>query len=89
MCPYVQGPVLLASSQGGMDIEKVAAETPEAICAEPIDIHEGIKEEQARKVAAFMGFEGDQLTQVSQWDELCVYKIIHIWYLKPYMYKTV
>ena len=63
-----QGPVLLASSQGGMDIEKVAAESPEAIMTEAIDIFEGIQEEQAEKVAAFMGFEGEQLIQVCiQW----------------------
>lgn len=42
----------------------MADETPEAICTEPIDIHTGIKDEQAHKVAAFMGFEGEQLTQV-------------------------
>ena len=38
-----QGPVLIRSSQGGVNIEDVAAETPEAIVKEPIDIVEGIK----------------------------------------------
>eukprot|EP00069_Balaena_mysticetus_P016195 bmy_09600T0 len=42
-----QGPVLIGSSQGGVNIEDVAAETPEAIVKEPIDIVEGIKKEQA------------------------------------------
>uniref|UniRef100_A0A2K6FH09 succinate--CoA ligase (ADP-forming) n=1 Tax=Propithecus coquereli TaxID=379532 RepID=A0A2K6FH09_PROCO len=42
-----QGPVLIGSSQGGVNIEDVAAETPDAIVKEPIDIVEGIKKEQA------------------------------------------
>ncbi|KAJ1339649.1 hypothetical protein BSLG_005682 [Batrachochytrium salamandrivorans] len=35
---YVR-PVIIASSQGGMDIETVAAETPEAIVTHPVDIN--------------------------------------------------
>lgn len=35
------GPVIIASSQGGVDIENVAATSPEAIHYEPINIHEG------------------------------------------------
>ncbi|GCB62871.1 hypothetical protein scyTo_0013124 [Scyliorhinus torazame] len=45
-----QGPVLIGSSEGGVNIEDVAAETPEAIITEPIDIIEGIKKEQTVKV---------------------------------------
>ena len=56
---------MLGSSQGGVNIEEVARDTPEAIITVPIDIFEGIKEEQAEKVAKFMGFQGDQETQVS------------------------
>uniref|UniRef100_A0A8D1LFY8 Succinate--CoA ligase [ADP-forming] subunit beta, mitochondrial n=1 Tax=Sus scrofa TaxID=9823 RepID=A0A8D1LFY8_PIG len=51
-----QGPVLIGSSQGGVNIEDVAAETPEAIVKEPIDIVEGIKKEQAVRLAQKMGF---------------------------------
>ncbi|TSK62686.1 Succinate--CoA ligase [ADP-forming] subunit beta, mitochondrial [Bagarius yarrelli] len=51
-----QGPVLIGSSQGGVNIEDVAAENPDAIVKEPIDIVEGIKMEQAVKVAKKMGF---------------------------------
>ncbi|XP_077014359.1 succinate--CoA ligase [ADP-forming] subunit beta, mitochondrial isoform X1 [Tamandua tetradactyla] len=51
-----QGPVLIGSSQGGVNIEDVAAETPEAIIKEPIDIVEGIKKEQAVRLAQKMGF---------------------------------
>merc|ERR1719187_2443508 len=34
-----KGPVMLASPQGGMNIEEVARDTPEALITEPIDIH--------------------------------------------------
>lgn len=46
----LQGPVLIGSSQGGVNIEDVAAENPDAIVKEPIDIVEGIKMDQAIKV---------------------------------------
>ncbi|XP_016122372.1 succinate--CoA ligase [ADP-forming] subunit beta, mitochondrial isoform X2 [Sinocyclocheilus grahami] len=51
-----QGPVLIGSSQGGVNIEDVAAENPDAIVKEPIDIMQGIKMDQAVKVAEKMGF---------------------------------
>uniref|UniRef100_A0A6I8PQ86 Succinate--CoA ligase [ADP-forming] subunit beta, mitochondrial n=1 Tax=Ornithorhynchus anatinus TaxID=9258 RepID=A0A6I8PQ86_ORNAN len=51
-----QGPVLIGSSQGGVNIEDVAAENPDAIVKEPIDIMEGIKKEQAVRLAQKMGF---------------------------------
>jgi len=56
-------PVMIASAQGGMNIEDVARDTPEALLIEPIDINSGIKQEQAEKAAAFMGFEGQTLPQ--------------------------
>ncbi len=46
----LQGPVLIGSSQGGVNIEDVAAENPDAIVKEPIDIIQGIKMDQAIKV---------------------------------------
>jgi len=51
-----QGPVLVASSQGGMDIEAVAHETPEAIVTFPVDIRTGLKREDAIQVAQKIGF---------------------------------
>lgn len=50
------GPVMLASSVGGVNIEEIAAETPEAVITEPIDINTGITTEQARRVAEKLGF---------------------------------
>lgn len=51
-----QGPVIVASSQGGMDIEAVAKEHPEAIITTHINIHEGVTDEIARKIATDIGF---------------------------------
>ncbi|XP_039225808.1 succinate--CoA ligase [ADP-forming] subunit beta, mitochondrial-like [Crotalus tigris] len=51
-----QGPVLIGSSQGGVNIEEVAAMEPEAILKEPVNIAEGIREEQALRLARKMGF---------------------------------
>lgn len=50
-----QGPVLIASSQGGVNIEEVAAENPDAILYEPIDIVKGLSKEQAVKIAEKVG----------------------------------
>lgn len=58
--------MLIASSQGGMSIEDVARDNPEALMFEPIDIFKGIQPGQAHKVAEFMGFEGEQLQQVCE-----------------------
>lgn len=56
-------PVLMASSEGGMDIEEVAANTPEKIIKEPIDPDSGLQSYQARKVAFALGFKGKQVGQ--------------------------
>lgn len=42
--------MIIASSQGGVNIEDVAAENPDAITYEPIDIKEGITQEQICRV---------------------------------------
>ncbi len=51
-----QSPVIVASSQGGMDIETVAKETPEAIITTIIDINKGVTDEIARNIATELGF---------------------------------
>ena len=53
------GPVLVASTQGGMDIEEVAEKHPEAIITEPVDIMAGLGEPQARALAERLGLTGD------------------------------
>ncbi|MBV8517878.1 MAG: ADP-forming succinate--CoA ligase subunit beta [Acidobacteria bacterium] len=52
-------PVLMASSQGGMEIEEVAARDPHAIRREPIDAVLGVQPFQARSVAYALGLTGD------------------------------
>jgi succinyl-CoA synthetase beta subunit len=51
-----QSPVIVASSQGGMDIETVAKETPDAIITTPIDIKTGVTDDIARNIATELGF---------------------------------
>jgi len=51
-----QGPVIVSSSQGGMDIEAVAKENPEAIVTTHIDINVGVTDEIARNIATKLGF---------------------------------
>ncbi|CAG8585835.1 5816_t:CDS:2, partial [Scutellospora calospora] len=51
-----KGPAIVASSQGGVDIESVAAETPEAILTLPVDIEEGLKKEDALSLVEKLGF---------------------------------
>jgi succinyl-CoA synthetase beta subunit len=52
----VQGkPLFMASAAGGMEIEEVAAKTPELILKEPIDVGLGMAAFQARKLAFGMG----------------------------------
>lgn len=50
--------VIMASTEGGMDIETVADETPERIIKEWIDPSVGLQAFQARKVAFALGLEG-------------------------------
>jgi len=54
---------LIASSEGGMDIEEVAHSTPEKIITEMIDPLTGITAEQAKKVAAAIGLTGASVDQ--------------------------
>lgn len=51
----VGSPVLIMSSEGGMEIEKVAHETPEKILSEPFNADQGLFPFQARKLAWKLG----------------------------------
>src|SRR5438105_5625557 len=55
----VSRPVVMASTEGGVDIEEVAARTPEKIVKETIDPAVGMMPYQARKVAAALGLTGE------------------------------
>jgi succinyl-CoA synthetase beta subunit len=52
-------PIAIASQAGGMEIEKVAAETPEKILRAEIDPALGMKPHQARRLAFELGLSGD------------------------------
>ena len=51
--------VVMVSTEGGMEIEKVAEEHPEKIVKEPIDPAVGFQAFQARKLAFALGLRGD------------------------------
>jgi len=51
--------VVMVSTEGGMEIEKVAAESPEKIVKETIDPAVGFQQFQARKLAFALGLSGD------------------------------
>ena len=59
-------PLVMASSAGGMDIEEVAATTPEKIIKEPIDPSLGLMPFQGRKIAAALGLNGDLNSQAAK-----------------------
>src|SRR6266700_1231770 len=54
-------PVFMASAAGGMDIEQVAAQRPEAILKQYIDPGMGLEPFQARKIAFALGLSGAQV----------------------------
>ena len=59
-------PVIVASTEGGVEIESVAAKSPEKIIREPINPLAGLQPYQARKVAKQLGFESSQLKSASK-----------------------
>src|ERR1700723_3014635 len=52
-------PLVMASTEGGMDIEEVAAQHPDKIFKEHIDPALGIMPYQARKISGALGLKGD------------------------------
>ena len=55
--------VVMGSPEGGVEIEEVAANSPEKIIKEHVDISLGIQPYQCRKIAYFMGLEGGAVRQ--------------------------
>jgi succinyl-CoA synthetase beta subunit len=53
-------PILMACAEGGVDIEEVAAKTPEKILKTPVDPAAGLQPFQARRMAFELGFTGEQ-----------------------------
>lgn len=68
------GPVLIASPAGGMDIEAVAEETPDKLLKVPIDITVGLTKEKSLEIARFLEFTGDLVDKASE-------EILKLWKL--------
>jgi succinyl-CoA synthetase beta subunit len=59
-------PVFMASAAGGMDIEQVAVERPEAILKQYVDPGMGLEPFQARKIAFALGLKPSQINPAVQ-----------------------
>ena len=61
---YLQGPVIIVSKQGGVNIEDIAATNPEAISYTPLNIMKGLTLEQLSKIVNDLGIqeEGRKIT---------------------------
>ena len=60
------GPVIIASPEGGVDIEEVAEKSPEKVFKIPVDIMEGVTSELALEVAKCLQFEGKLQTEAAK-----------------------
>ncbi len=54
-------PLIVASTEGGVEIESVAEKSPEKIMREPVDPLAGLQPFQTRKLAKQLGFKSDQI----------------------------
>jgi succinyl-CoA synthetase beta subunit len=59
-------PMIIASTEGGMDIETVAEHTPEKIFRIAVDPLLGLQPFQTRKIAAHLGLRGSLMTQAAK-----------------------
>jgi succinyl-CoA synthetase beta subunit len=59
-------PLIVASPEGGVEIETVAAKSPEKMIREAIDPLAGLQPFQARKLAKQLGFDSSQLKSASK-----------------------
>ncbi len=59
-------PLIMVSTEGGVDIEEVAEKTPEKIVKETIDPAVGIMPYQGRKLAVALGLQGDMIAQAAK-----------------------
>ncbi len=58
--------LLMASSEGGVDIEEVAAHTPEKILIQKVDPAAGLQDYQCREIAFGLGLEGGQVNALGK-----------------------
>src|SRR5438552_2835290 len=62
----VSRPIMMASTEGGMDIEEVATHTPEKIIRETIDPAVGMMPYQARKLSAALCLKGELINAAAK-----------------------
>ncbi|PYT15995.1 MAG: ADP-forming succinate--CoA ligase subunit beta [Acidobacteria bacterium] len=59
-------PVMMASAQGGMEIEEIARRDPKAIQIEPVDPLIGLRPFQARRISYGLGLSGDLVARATR-----------------------
>ena len=64
--PSYNGPIIIASEAGGVEIEEVASASPEKIHREPIDVAIGFQPFQGRRLAYALGVSPKLVRPVSQ-----------------------
>lgn len=60
------GYIMIGSQEGGVEIEEVAANNPDAIIKQAIDINKGLSDKEALNFAGKLGFTGKTLTQAGE-----------------------
>ncbi len=70
----IASPLIIASTEGGVEIEKVAEESPHKILREPIHPTLGLQAYQARKIAKQLGFTSAQMPKAAKLF-LSIYKL--------------
>merc|ERR1711992_518952 len=60
------GPVIIASSEGGVNIEETAEKNPDSIVKFPIDVVEGLTVEGSKNVAVKLGIHDSKVDEVAQ-----------------------
>lgn len=74
-------PVIIASTEGGVDIEEVAESNPDAIIKVGVNSALGLQANQIRRIGFGLGFKGDQIKQFSKllkglyklfWEKSCM-----------------
>ena len=61
-----QGPVMIASSEGGVNIEEISEKRPDAIKILPIDVLKGLSDEAALNFVKSLNYKGDQAEQAKE-----------------------
>ncbi len=64
-------PVIIASAEGGMEIEEVARNEPEKVLTEPVDPAIGFQPFQGRRIAGFLGLPAEQVRPFVAFADAC------------------